>query len=154
MSETTTPHPADVARRIVDANAYLTLATVDPNGQPWATPVWFAHDDYRTFFWVSRPGTRHSQNIDTTAAVGIVIFDSTLPSSQATAVYLEAVAEEVPAADRTAALAVFNDRSLVWKQPPWQVTDVTEPAPHRLYRATAKVTHVLGAGDKRVEVTL
>ena len=32
------------ARRIIDANSYMTLATADADGRPWATPVWFAPD--------------------------------------------------------------------------------------------------------------
>jgi predicted pyridoxine 5'-phosphate oxidase superfamily flavin-nucleotide-binding protein len=50
--------PADlqsVVKAIVDANQYLTLATADEDGQPWASPVWFASTDYREFFWVSSP---------------------------------------------------------------------------------------------------
>ena len=35
--------PADAARRILEANRYVVLATVDAQGEPWATPVWFAH---------------------------------------------------------------------------------------------------------------
>jgi len=60
------------ARRIIDANRYLTLATADADGRPWATPVWFAPEGYTDFIWVSRPSTRHSTNIavSTTADSG------------------------------------------------------------------------------------
>ena len=36
----------EAARAIVDANSYMTLATVDTDGAPWASPVWFAHEQY------------------------------------------------------------------------------------------------------------
>jgi predicted pyridoxine 5'-phosphate oxidase superfamily flavin-nucleotide-binding protein len=36
----------DVARSIVDSNRYMTLATADESGRPWASPVWFAHAGY------------------------------------------------------------------------------------------------------------
>src|SRR5215216_3981747 len=52
-----------LARSIVDSNLYLTLATADAEGRPWASPVWFAHEGYRDFLWVSRPEARHSRNI-------------------------------------------------------------------------------------------
>ena len=34
---------AILAREIIDANQYLTLATADGDGRPWAAPVWYAH---------------------------------------------------------------------------------------------------------------
>jgi Pyridoxamine 5'-phosphate oxidase len=89
----------EMARTIIDANSYLTLATADADGKPWATPVWFAPDDYTDFIWLSRPTTRHSANIAARPDVAIVVFDSTVPINQGQAVYVEAVAEEVPAAD-------------------------------------------------------
>ncbi|HWM22686.1 MAG TPA: pyridoxamine 5'-phosphate oxidase family protein, partial [Ilumatobacteraceae bacterium] len=58
------------ARAILDANRYMTLATADESGVPWASPVWFASADYRAFFWVSAPGARHSRNLAARPQVG------------------------------------------------------------------------------------
>ena len=52
-----------VARRIVDANMYMTLATADADGRPWVSPVWYAPVTYAEFLWVSSPEARHSRNI-------------------------------------------------------------------------------------------
>ena len=52
-----------MARAIVDGNSYMTLGTADADGLPWASPVWCARTSYREFFWLSKPGARHSQNI-------------------------------------------------------------------------------------------
>jgi predicted pyridoxine 5'-phosphate oxidase superfamily flavin-nucleotide-binding protein len=30
------------ARELLDANNFLTLGTVDPDGRPWSSPVYFA----------------------------------------------------------------------------------------------------------------
>jgi len=63
---TTEANSADAvtkARAIVDEIAFMTIASADGDGRPWASPVWFAHDDYGQFLWVSRPGTVHSRNI-------------------------------------------------------------------------------------------
>jgi len=54
---------SDRFRRVIDANLYMTIATADEVGSPWASPVYFAHAGYRAFIWVSKPGSRHSQNI-------------------------------------------------------------------------------------------
>jgi nitroimidazol reductase NimA-like FMN-containing flavoprotein (pyridoxamine 5'-phosphate oxidase superfamily) len=142
-----------MARRILAANDYLILATADGDGRPWATPVWYAPVDCDEFFWVSRPDARHSRNIAVRPAVAIAIFDSTVPIGGATAVYVEAVAGEVDAADRAAALAVFSGRLEQRGSAAWPETDVTAPAPLRLYRARASQVYVLGDGDRRVAVT-
>ena len=34
---------AILAREIIDANQYQTLATADGDGRLWAAPVWYAH---------------------------------------------------------------------------------------------------------------
>ena len=50
----TTPRKQDlasVARDIIDSNAYMTLATADENGRPWASPVWYAAEGYEHFYW-------------------------------------------------------------------------------------------------------
>ena len=144
--------PTDAARHVIDANSYLTLATADRDGRPWATPVWFAALDLRDFVWVSRPGTRHSRNIAERAEVAMTVFDSTVAVGDAIAVYVEAVAGEVGEADRAAALAVFNARSVARGIREWQETDVTGTAPHRLYRARASEVFVLDEREQRVPV--
>jgi pyridoxine/pyridoxamine 5'-phosphate oxidase len=143
---------ADEAHRVVAANAYMTLATADAHGRPWATPVWFATRDRRDFVWVSRPGARHSRNIAATPAVGIVIFDSTVPVGGACAVYVEAVAEEVGPDDRAEALAVYNERAREQGIGSWDERKVVGAAQFRLYRARASRAYVLDEHDGRVEV--
>ena len=64
---------ADILRAIVDADAYMTLATADAEGRPRVTTVWFAPVDYREFLWVSDPGTTHSRNVAVRPEVSIVI---------------------------------------------------------------------------------
>ena len=54
---------ARIARAVIDANGYMTIATADHAGQPWPSPVWYAHTGYQEFFWVSSPFTRHSRNL-------------------------------------------------------------------------------------------
>ena len=73
----------DIARAILDAGRYVVLATAAmPDGLPWASPVWFATEDYRELFWVSYPSARHSQNIGVRPQIAMVVFDSTVPGKQ------------------------------------------------------------------------
>ena len=105
MTSASTPDP-DAARALIDANAYMTLATADRDGRPWASPVWFAHDGYTTFYWVSRPGPRHSRNLEVRPQLAIVIFDSTVPECEGQAVYMEAEAERVATTEQAHAMEV------------------------------------------------
>src|ERR671910_447428 len=92
------------AREIVDLNQYLTLATADAEGRPWASPVWFAHDGYTRFVWVSKPDARHSRSLASRPEVGIVVFDSTVPLGTGDAVYAEAAAEKLDELDAAGAI--------------------------------------------------
>jgi len=143
---------AEEARRVVAANAYMTLATADADGQPWATPVWFATRDRRDFIWVSRPGARHSRNIAASPLVAIVVFDSTVTVGGASAVYVEAVAEEVGPGDRTETLVVFNERAREQGIDTWDERKVVGASQFRLYRARSTQVYVLDEHDGRIDV--
>ena len=144
--------PADAARRVIDGNSYLTLATADANGRPWATPVWFAERELREFVWVSRVTTRHSGNIAERPEVALAVFDSTVAVGGAIAVYAEATAAPVLDAELADVLAVFNARSVARGLRPWAEAEVTGEAPFRLYRARASQVWVLDENERRVPV--
>jgi nitroimidazol reductase NimA-like FMN-containing flavoprotein (pyridoxamine 5'-phosphate oxidase superfamily) len=146
--------PAALAREIIDANRYMTLATADADGRPWAAPVWYAHQGYTDLFWMSRPTARHSRNLAVRPEVGIVIFDSTVPEGEGQAVYVEALATELVGAEREAGIAAISRRSEANGAARWEIADVTGPAPLRLYRARASAHFVLGDHDQRVAVRL
>ena len=142
----------DTLGAIVEANAFMTLATADGDGNPWATPVWFAHVDCSEFVWVSRPEARHSRNIAARPAVAIVIFDSTVQPGEGQGAYVEATAGEVPAAERASALASYARRSVASGLRVWSEADVTAPSQYRLYRAVAERRFLLDGTDRRVQV--
>ena len=144
-----------MAKAIVDGNSYLTLGTADAAGVPWASPVWYAHASYREYFWVSRPGARHSQNIAVRPEVGIVIFDSTVPIGTGKAVYMAAVAEEVSDDDEVArGIEAFSERSLAQGGRAWTPEEVGPGGRVRLYRARVSEQFVLSPEDERLPVML
>jgi uncharacterized protein YhbP (UPF0306 family) len=143
----------DRFRRVIDANLYMTLATADEAGSPWASPVYFAHHDYREFVWVSKPGARHSRNIAARPEVGIVVFDSHAPISTGGGVYLQATAAELVGDERDGPLAVFSARAVAHGGEPWGLANVEPPAEIRVYRATASEHWVLDSRDHRIPVT-
>lgn len=140
------PDPRAIAEAMIDGSRYMTLATADADGQPFAAPVYFAHSQYTRFYWISGPGTQHSRNLAARPQLGIVIFDSTVPSSNAQAAYVRATAEQVAGADLAEALAVYprpNDPGAR----PMTVADVQAPGPYRMYCATAYELAILCPRD-------
>jgi nitroimidazol reductase NimA-like FMN-containing flavoprotein (pyridoxamine 5'-phosphate oxidase superfamily) len=142
------------ARAIVDASLYMVLATADREGRPWASPVYFAPRGYREFFWVSKPGARHSLNIEERPEVGIVIFDSSVPIATGKGVYLSATAEQLTGTERDEPLAVFSRRTLSHGGREWTTADVEAPGAVRLYRAVASEQFILDENDFRLPMVM
>ncbi|WP_433076661.1 pyridoxamine 5'-phosphate oxidase family protein [Dactylosporangium sp. CA-052675] len=127
---------------MLDTNGFLTLGTVDPDGRPWTSPVYFAASGLREFYWVSRTDARHSGNLAERPHVSIVVFDSSVRPFHGRALYAAGTAGEVQGDDLERGLQVYpgpGDRgggSLT-------LGDVTGSSPYRLYRATATSVWVL-----------
>jgi nitroimidazol reductase NimA-like FMN-containing flavoprotein (pyridoxamine 5'-phosphate oxidase superfamily) len=132
-----------VARSIIDSNMYMTLGTADAAGRPWVSPVYYVRARYTEFYWVSSPEATHSRNIAVRPQIGIVVFDSHAPVGTGQGVYMSAVAEEVTGVDLERGIDVFSRGSVPHGAREWGVEDVRDPAPHRLYRATASAHSVL-----------
>ena len=150
--------PEEIAERILASNLYMTLATADKSGVPWASPVYYAPSADRTeLYWVSRPQTRHSRNLAARPELAIVIFDSTAAIYTGQAVYNAAAGGLVGDADLERRMGVFAARSRADGEE-WTVADVQAPAELRLYRAVVRERWILDpdpdAGDRRVPVRL
>jgi uncharacterized protein YhbP (UPF0306 family) len=146
--------PAAMARRILDEIMYMTLATTNPDGRPWASPVWYARASPTEFLWASDPDARHSRNLAHRPEVAIVVFDSTVPIGGAEAVYMEAEARELTGTELERAIAIYSRRSQEVGAPAWTLADVSPSTHFRLYCATVSGAFVLGAGDRRIAVPL
>ena len=133
------------AATLIERERFMTLATADPDGRPWASPVWYAPDGPFELLWVSRPGARHSRNLATRPELGIVIFDSTQTPGEVEAVYMEARAEETD----PQRIAIFSRRSVAQGMAEWPVV----PDHLRLYSAVVSQHWVLDSRDQRVPVT-
>ena len=135
-----TPEFTHAANGVVAANKYLVLATATQGGTPWVTPVYFAHDDLTSFWWVSRPLARHSRLIAANPQVAITVFDSSVAIGRAAAVYAEAWAAQCSEVEVRREIGHYSDRSVRHGVEAWTVEDVTGDAEFRLYRArTARV---------------
>jgi hypothetical protein len=149
-----------LARNIIDSVLYMVLGTADDSGQPWVSPVYFASEKYREFYWMSSPGVTHSRNILLRSQVSIVIFDSRIAVGMGQAVYMSAIAQELTGMELERGLQIYNGR---FTNPAEhgvrliKAEDILEPAPYRLYRATANEHWVLDPNsrpDHRIPVRI
>jgi nitroimidazol reductase NimA-like FMN-containing flavoprotein (pyridoxamine 5'-phosphate oxidase superfamily) len=129
------------AREVIAANRYLTLGTVGPDGQPWTSPVYFTAVG-RDFRWVSATDALHSRHLAERPRVSFVVFDSTVQPYRGRAVYAVGQARELGGDDLDRALETYPR-----PDDPTATTltrdDVLDPAPYRLYQATATAMWVL-----------
>jgi hypothetical protein len=159
------PDPADLvamARDVIDGNHYLTLGTTEPDGLPRLSPVYFTHDAYRVFYWVSAPDAQHSQNLLRQPSIAIVIFDSSLAPGSTQAVYLTASAEQVPEPELPTGCAIAF-RAVGAGARGFGPEELSGDASLRLYRAnaTSLAVHVRGGHpehgtgvDRRLELAV
>lgn len=156
MSDLTTS-----AHELLDSINYLTLATIDEDGTPRASPLYFTPHQFTDFYWVSNPNAQHSLNIAREPRTMAVVFDSQVRVGEADAVYLTGEARMVPdneLADRCR--VAFSGRGGASVMTPKELGGET---PLRLYLLQVHTAEVLiraghptlGSGsDRRVEISL
>jgi hypothetical protein len=133
-----------MARRVIDANLYMTVATVDPGGAPRLSPVYYTPARYTDLYWVSSPEAHHSRNLLERPEVEIVIFDSSVAVGHAEAVYISARAREIPEDELAAVVGeAFQQRGGARRFAP---EDLAGEADLRLYVASATSWEVLIRG--------
>ena len=110
------------AQSIIDNIAYITVATVSENGQPWNTAVAGYHfDSDCTLYWASWTDNQHSRNIRNNGKAFIVAYDSTpVDGKPAQGVYIQAEAYEL--SDENEAMKA----ALVFKDDPYNPSDGQE----------------------------
>jgi uncharacterized protein YhbP (UPF0306 family) len=137
---------AQQAKAVIDANRYMVLGTADGGGRPWVTPVWFASEDYRSFYWLSSPDAKHSRNLAAQPQVAIAIFDSSVPVGGAQAAYMKGVAAELTGDELERGLGVYDRVSRKQIGRGWSLDDVEGSSLFRLYCAAAAEHWVLIPG--------
>lgn len=152
---------AEVVRRcreLVEAQQYLTMATADSDGTPWATTVWYAvgslpGDPDPHLLWLSLVDARHSANLAARPRLGLSIFDSTQPGGTGLGLQMAGVGEQVPPSDVDAAVRAFSEASVAAGGDAWTREQVEGDSPARLYRVRIDEAYVL-AGRERTPVPL
>lgn len=149
------------AKDIIQANQYMTLASVSNKGLPWASAVCYAYDTSYNFYWVSMPDSNHQKNIKENSTVSATIFDSHQDWGAGIGIQLVAEVTEVTPKEYSVAFAVYFSR----KYPYGKVTkafseglkQLLKGKTYRFYKATPKhiwVPDPESDFDIRVEVHL
>ncbi len=142
--------PADelreMARRVLDGNRYMVLATVEEDGRPRLSPVFFTPARYRELYWVSSPDAQHSRNVRARPEVQIVVFDSSTEPGTSEAVYIGATAREIPQDELPAVLDEAFEPDARGARA-FSVEELSGDGDLRLYVATASTfdVHVRGS---------
>jgi hypothetical protein len=133
-----------IARRVIDANHYMTLGTLDRDGRRRLSPVYYTAARYMDFYWLSSPDAQHSHNLTERPAVEIVIFDSTAYVGEGEAVYLAATARRI-GDDELGAVCPEAFRTTAGARQ-FEPQELSGNAPLRLYVAHAMSCEVHVAG--------
>jgi hypothetical protein len=150
------------ARAMLAGIQYLTLATADADGEPWASTVWCTMWQPTEppealdlqLLWLSRREARHSQNLLVRPEVGFSVFDSSQPAGTGDGLQFRAVAGEIPSVDLDEPLAVLSQASVAAGGTQWDRSRVEGPdAVLHLYAARVRSAYLLGNGT-RVDLPL
>ena len=139
---------ADHGSALLAGNAYLTLGTVDADGHPWTSPVYFASDGLADFYWVSSPESRHSRNLADHPEVSLAVFDSTVPPYHGRCLYAAGSAAVLSDDDLHRGLDIYPGPAARGGTSV-SVDDVSGSSPWRLYRARASAVWVLCPREPR-----
>lgn len=146
MTDPPSSHPKleRIARAVIEDNKYMTLATADDAGRPWASPVYYTPEGHDVFYWVSSPDAVHSRNLAQRPELSIVIFDSQAQIGAAEAVYMVAGADIVPDDELERCAATYGSRYPELRV--FRPDELQAPAELRLYRAKVVEHSVLVRG--------
>ena len=89
----------------------IQIATSIGN-QPWAFTVYFAHDEDLNFYWISKPSTRHSQEIMKNPKIaGAIVYDQQpYPKKGVRGLQFEGIAELLSGEEEQAASKLYIEQ--------------------------------------------
>jgi uncharacterized protein YhbP (UPF0306 family) len=121
------------AQQILRTEQFLTLATVDRSGFPWASPLLYGYDAGLTLYWSSAIASRHSVNLDETQGrCAVTMFDSHASPGKITGLFLTGTGKLVPEDQVAQAMEHLFDR--MDQRPNRTATDYLGDSPRRFYQ--------------------
>lgn len=102
-------------KELIEENKFLSLATVDNDGNLWSTPLSYSYDEDYNFYFTSELDSQHIINIIDNPNVSFTIFDSTKRVSEVDGLQIRGIVGEVDKKDLEA--VVKNYYNFVFKDP-------------------------------------
>ena len=85
----------EMAKEIIEGNKFLSLATVDNDGNLGSTPLSYSYDEDYNFYFTSELDSQHIINIIDNPNVSFTIFDSTRRVSDVDGLQIRGIVGEV-----------------------------------------------------------
>jgi len=125
------------ARYLLKNARHIAMATVNEDGSPHNTPLFFIRDDALDYvYWASHPDSLHCQNALRTGQVFFALYESDAGGG----LFIKAnESKELALQDLAAALSVHNAMRAKEGKEPLPLSHYSEESPQRMYRA--KPTH-------------
>lgn len=145
------------AKVIIENNNYMVLASCTAEGQPWASPVFFTHDEKYTLYFLSAVDSQHCKNIAKNGKVGIAIFDSTQGLGSSDGVQMTGTASPVEKKGLQRVIELYVAKLFPASDIPpterYDPEDYDEASEMRFYKVELKKVYITGP-DRRVEIDL
>lgn len=124
----------DLAKQLLAKVRHCAIATVNEDGSPHNTPVFFLPDEkLEHIYWASHPESMHSQNIARTGQVFIVIYEAV----ERGGLYFKCEnAHELSGDDLVEGLRVHNARRAKEGKGPLTMDYYQPPSTQRMYGTT------------------
>lgn len=103
------PEFAPVVAVMAETTA-LTLATLDDDTSPRATPLFFAVDDRLRLYFLSEPKSRHVQNLDRDPRAGAALFPANKSWKEIRGLQIQGRVSRVSGLERQTALDRYTAR--------------------------------------------
>ncbi len=127
---------------------HIALATVNEDGTPHNTPLFFIYNnDFTKFYMSTHPSALHSKNVERTGKGYVVVYDSEVFKG---GLYLTLRNfKQVGADDLHEAMEVYNQTRLRWGMEALPDEHYQEPNERRLYVADIHKIEIYGAHEDK-----
>jgi uncharacterized protein YhbP (UPF0306 family) len=148
----------DEAKRIIDTNRYMVLATSGNSGDPWAAVVFYTFDKKYNFYFLSAVDAKHSTNIAENPNIAFVIFDANQLMGYSESVQAECSVSFVKESELETVIKLYADRafhdSKIKALERYKPENYGKSAEFRFYKAEVKKLYITGTVDRRTEIDL
>lgn len=103
----------------------MQVATVK-EGKPWVCTVLFAFDEEFNLYWISKPDTRHSQEISNNEKVAGAIVSPNALGESVRGLQFEGIAKEATGKDMEKAIAIYANRTGMKDERKQKILDKTD----------------------------